>query len=174
MFLGKLKKNSKKNSKKMISPVGARGILVAALLEVELAKVAIDEILVGTIAVRIEVGRNGFRAAEVREAEAHDAKGVGDTTAGVLVFRLFEVVSRGDHVIEQCRVLMHRFLVQFLLVECPAELVERELVELRHGASARDSGVGFLGVEESATGEEVFRAAKLHFVDMARIGMRGD
>ena len=90
------------------------------------------------------------------------------------VRRLIEVVAAGDLVIEQRDVLIERLFVELLLVEGPAELVEGELVELRHGTARGDGAVRLFGVEVATAREEILGAAKLNFVDVARPGVRGD
>ena len=88
--------------------------------------------------------------------------------------RLVEVVPGGDLVIEQRHVLVQRLLVHVLLVEGPAELVERELVVLGAGADRGDRRVGLLGVEVLLAREEVLAAPELHLVDVLRVRIRGD
>ena len=114
--------------------VGRRGVLVAALVEVELRQVAVDPILVPAASVRLEVLRDDVRTAEVREAEADDAIRVRDPALFVLVRRVVEVVPGRDLVVEQRDELVERLFVEILLVERPAELVEGELVVLGAGA----------------------------------------
>ena len=111
--------------------VGCRRVLVAKLLEVELAKIAVDAVLVAAAALCREVLLTHFGAAEVREAQADDVKRVRDAPLVVFLVLLVEVVADGDLVIEQRHVSVQRFLVELLLVESPAELVQGQLVVFR-------------------------------------------
>ena len=154
--------------------VCARGVLVAELLEVELAEVAVDTALVGAGTLYSEVRVDRLGASDARETQADDAEGVLDPPAGVLVLGLIEVVSCRYLVVEQRDVLVQRLLVEFLLVERPAELVEREFVEGRDSAVPGDCSVGLLGVEIAAAREEVLGAAELHLVDMTRVRIQSD
>ena len=65
--------------------VCARGVLVAELLEVELAEVAVDTALVGAGTLYSEVRGDRLGASDARETQADDAEGVLDPPAGVLV-----------------------------------------------------------------------------------------
>ncbi len=154
--------------------VGARGVLIAELLEVELAEVVVDEVFVAAVAVRREVRRDGVGASDVRETQTQDAESVGDASTRIFVFGLSEVVSGRDLVVEQRDVLVQRLFVQLLLVERPAELVERELVEPGRGAALCDRAVGFFGVDVAASREEVLRAPKPNLIYAARVRVLGD
>ena len=158
-------------------PVGGSGVVVAKLLEVELAKAAVDVVLVAPAPARREVLLHGRGAAQVGEAEADDAVGVGDPT--LLTFVTFvtgpiEVVPGGDLVIEQSDVLVERLLVEFLLVERPTELVQGVLVVLGSHAHAGDRCVGLLGVEVLAPDEEVFGPPELDLVYVPGVRVLGD
>ena len=67
-------------------------------------------------------------AAEIREAQADDAERVGDAALVALLVLRIEVVADRDLVIEQRDVLVQRLVVELLLVERPAELVQGQLV----------------------------------------------
>ena len=71
-------------------------------------------------------------------------------------------------VVEQREVLVQGLLVEVLLVQRPAELVERELVVFGRRSDGDDGRVGSLGVTEFLVGEEVLGAAELDFIDVAR------
>src|SRR5437762_1807010 len=103
-------------------------ILVTPLLEIELAEILVDPILVCATAVAREILLEDFAPAEIREALADHAEGVGNATLILLFVTLVEVVADRELVIEQRDVLVQRLVVELLLVERPTELVESELV----------------------------------------------
>ena len=141
---------------------------IAALLQVVLAEVAVDLDLKAALAVLLEVLGDRLRAAEVREAQADDAVGVLDALLLELVGLVLEVVALADLVIEQRDKAMQAVLVKLLLVEGPAELVEREFVVGGTLAHRDDALVGVLGVEVFLAHEEVFAAPELDFVGVSR------
>ena len=150
------------------------GILIPPLLEIELAELAIDAILVGAVAVRREVFADDVGSTEIRETETRDLEGVLDSTLlGGLVLRI-EVVAARYLVVEQREILVQGLLVKVLLVQRPAELVERELVVFGGRSDGDDGRVGILGVTVFLAGEEVFGAAELDFIDVAGARIRGD
>jgi hypothetical protein len=65
--------------------VGRCSVVVAELLEVELAEVAVDAILVAPMSVRGEILLHGLRATEAGEAETDDSIGVRNPALVVLI-----------------------------------------------------------------------------------------
>src|SRR5207244_4707624 len=120
------------------SLVCLRRVVVAQLGKVVLAKIAVNTILIGAAPEGGEELPNGRWSAEVAEAQADDSKGIGDATIVLLLVRLIEVVADRYLVVEQRHVLLQGLLVQILLVERPAELVESELVERGADVQADD------------------------------------
>src|SRR5206468_10307899 len=106
--------------------------------QVVLAKIAVNAVLVGAPPETGEELRDGLRPSEVAEAQADDAKGIGDAAFVVLGVRLIEVVPGRYLVVEQRHVLVQGVLVEILLVERPPELVEGELVVLGMSAQTDD------------------------------------
>ena len=144
------------------------GVVIAQLRQVVLAEVAVDAVLVAALAVRAEVLLHGFRTAEVREAQADDVERVGDAPLVALFVLGVEVVADRNLVVEQRDVAVQRLVVHLLLVERPAELVERELVVLGHRAHLDDRLVRAFGVAKLLAREEVLGAAEVHFVEILR------
>src|SRR5206468_3369290 len=120
------------------SLVRLRRVVVAQLGKVVLAKIAVNTIHIGATPESGEVLLNGRRPAEVVKAQADDSKSVGDATLLVLLVRLIEVVTDRYLVVEQRHVLLQGLVVEILLVERPAELVESELVVLGAGSHTDD------------------------------------
>ena len=117
-----------------------------------------------------EVLADDFRAAEVREAQADDLERIRDPALLFLFVRRVEVVAGRDLVVEQREVLVQRFFVELLLVERPAELVERELVVLGARAHVDDRGIGALRIAIFLPGEEVLGSPELHLVEVRERG----
>jgi hypothetical protein len=154
--------------------VALRSVVIAQLRQVVLAEVAVDAILVAALALAREVLLHGFRTAEVREAEADDVERVGDAPLVAFIVLRVEVVADRDLVVEQRDVPMQRLVVHFLLVERPAELVERELVVLGDRAHLDDRLVRALGIAILLAREEVLGAAEMDFVEILRTRIGGD
>ena len=152
--------------------VDHRGVVVAELLEVELAELAVDAIFVATLPVLCEVRFDGLGAAEAGEAEADDPKGVGDAPLANLVLRPIEVVSDRNLVVEQRDVLVESVVVKLLLVERPAELVQGQLVVFRGRSPPGDGRIGLLRSEELLTREELLGSSELHLVRVSRRRVR--
>ena len=69
---------------------------------------------------------------------------------------------------------MQRFLVGFLFVEGPPQLVESELVIRRGGAPLDDRRIGVVRVAVASAGEEILCPSELHFLVVFGIRVRLD
>ena len=128
------------------SLVGLGRIVVAKLLQVVLAEIAVNAVLVGAIPEVGVIVADGVRSTEVVEAQADDSISIGNAAFVLLLVRLVEVVTRRHLVVEQGHVLVQRLFVELLLVERPAEFVESKLVVRRLGPQGDDCRIGILGV----------------------------
>ena len=149
-------------------------VVVAQLGQVVLAKIAVDAVLIRAAPVFGKEVPDGRRPAEVAEAQADDPESVGDAALLVLLVRLIEVVTDRYLVVEQRHVFLQGLVVEILLVERPAELVESELVVLAVGAQADDRGIGVLGIAIFPAREVELAAPVLHFVVVHGMRIRPD
>src|SRR5437899_8710 len=149
-------------------------IVVAQLAEIVLAKTGVNAVLIGAIPELGEVLLHGLRPAEVAKAQADHSERIRDTAIAVLIMLLIEVVTDRYLVVEQGNILLKGLLVEFLLVECPSELIESELVELGGGAQADDARISALGVTVAPAREEVLAPPELHFVEVRGMRIRTD
>ncbi len=154
--------------------VGLGRVVVTKLSEVELAQVRVDAVFVVAAPVFREVLAHDVGPAEVGEAEAYDPERVRDPPLFVFRVLLLEVVARGNLVIEQRHEPMLRLVVEILLVERPAELVERELVVRGVGTEPDDRRVGRFGLAEFPAREVELATPVLHLVVVSRMRIRGD
>src|SRR5205823_8417096 len=97
--------------------IGLRRIVVAKLVQVVLAKIAVNAVLVGAIPEVGVIVADGVRPAEVAEAQADDSIGIGDAAFVLLFVPLVEVVTGRYLVVEEGHVLVQRLLVELLLIE---------------------------------------------------------
>src|SRR5215467_6028853 len=130
--------------------VRLRRVVVSKLAEIVLTQTGVNAVLIGALPELGEVFRQGLGSAEVAEAEADHSERVRDTAIAVLIMRLIEVVADRYLVVEQGNIFLQGFLVEFLLVERPAQLIESELVILGGGAQADDARIGGLRVAEAS------------------------
>ena len=156
------------------APVDGRRVVVAALRQIELGEVAIHAVFVTAMTVRREVLVDHLGSAEVRETQAHHLQRIVDPLRLFLFVLRVEVVAGRDFVVEQREVLVQRLFVELLLVQRPAELVERQFVERRRAAHRDHGFVGRFCVRVLAPHEEVLAAAEIHFVDVFRLRVLGD
>src|SRR6266581_1569723 len=154
--------------------VRLRSIVIAELAEIVLTETRVNAVLIGAIPELGEVFRQGLRPAEVAEAQADHSERIRDTAIVVLIMLLIEVVTDRYLVVEQGNILLKGLLVEFLLVECPSELIESELVELGGGAQADDARISALGVTVAPAREEVLAPPELHFVEVRGMRIRMD
>src|SRR5262249_82466 len=103
-------------------------VVVAQLVEVVVAKIVVNAVFIRTIPELGVVILGGVGPAEVTEAQADDAIGIGNASFVFFLVLLIEVITRRHFVIEQGHVVVQGLFVQVLLVERPAKLVERELI----------------------------------------------
>jgi hypothetical protein len=150
--------------------VCGRGIAVAAFVEIEFAEVAVNTVLIAALAVFFKVIHHGIGAAKIREALADDPEGVVHTLLFLVVFGLGKIIPRRYLVIQKRDEQRQALLIELLLVEGPAELVQGELVERRTDAHIRDALVGCFRIEITLAGKEVFGPPELHLIEVA--GMR--
>ena len=154
--------------------VHRRGIFVAQLAEVELAKIAVDLVGIAAMPVIGEVLVDDLGPAEVGEAQAHDAEGVRHAVLLVFLVSFIEVVADRLAIIEHRHVLVQRLFVELLLVERPAELVQPQLVVGRGASHGDDRAVRALRVHVFLAHEVVLAAAEVHLVDVPGVGILGD
>jgi hypothetical protein len=82
-----------------------------------------------------------------------------------------EVVAHGLLVVQERHEPVQGFLVEVLLVERPAQLVQSQLVELRAGTDGDHGRVGLFGLQILLPHEEVLGAAEVHLVSVVRVAV---
>ena len=147
--------------------VGGRGIGVPAFFEIVFTQVAVDAVLIAPLAVGIEVFHHGIGAVKIREALADDPEGVVYTLPFLIVLGLGKIVSRRHLTIQECNEPMQGILIELLLVEGPAELVQGELVVRRLDTPIHDALVGCFRIEITPADKEEFGPPEPHLVDVA-------
>ena len=154
--------------------VDRRGVIVTKLAKVKFAKIAVDLIGIASVAVLREVLINDFRIAEIGEAEADDAKRIGYTMLVAFLIFLVEVVADRQAIIEHRDVVVQGLFVEFLFVQSPPLLVQRQLVVGRALAHFDDRAVRVFRVQVLFPDEVVFTAPKIDFIQVSRVRILGD
>ena len=149
-------------------------IIVAQLLEVELAEIGVDVVRIAATTFFREVLVDDFRPAEVRETQADNAEGVADAMFLVLFVVLVEVIADCQLMIQHGHEGIERFVVEHLLVERPAQFIQAQLIERRTRTQANDGTVSLFGIEKLSADEVVFAAPEMHFVNELRVGILTD
>ncbi len=99
-------------------------VFVAQFAEIKLAKIAIDLVSVLPVPVGEEILIDDFGASEIRKTQAYYAKRIGEAMFVFFLIIAAEVEARLEPMIEHCHVSVQGILIQFLLVEGPAELIQ--------------------------------------------------
>src|SRR5215472_1079489 len=111
-----------------------------------IAKVAVNAVLIGSTSGTGEKLMDRIGPAEGAEAQADSSESIGDPAFLFLLVLLIEVVARRHLIVEQGHVPAQGFVVEFLLVERPPQLVDSELVVGRLGAKVDDRRICVLGI----------------------------
>ncbi len=69
--------------------------------------------------------------------------------------------------IEQRNESIQGVFIDLLLVECPAEFIQSELVERRTDTHIHDTLIGVLGIQIAPAHKKVFSTPKLNFIDIS-------
>ena len=126
--------------------ISVGGVLIALLLEIEIAQIRVRDEAVRPRAAAVEVARDRLGAVQVREADRQHAERVVDELLLRAAHRRIEhgrvaVAARGvvgaELAVEQAEERRQALLVLLLLEHRPTVLVERLLVERRAVARTR-------------------------------------
>ena len=152
-----------------VGAVDARRILVALLVDVQIAETGIQQPGVRALAVLTHVLLERGGAVVVGESDAHDPQGVLDQLAVGALERfephglaaagaelLVEHAAEGRQALERLRLLEQR----------PAALVQALLEERRTRAAPDDGGVGALGIRVALVGKQQLAAPELHLIEL--------
>ena len=148
--------------------VGGRRVRVTALLQIVVAEIAVDIHLIGALAVLAEKVHHGVRPAGAGEGQTDDTEGVVDALALDVAAALVEVVPGRDPVVQHAGKPGQRLVIQLLLVERPAELVQGDFVIGGDRPEIDDELVGLFGIDVFLAGEEILATPELHLVEILR------
>ena len=96
--------------------VDLRGVVVAKLLEVELAEVAVNLVGIASVTVLGEILVEDFRAAEVRKTQADDPERIRHAVFFVSLVERIEVEAGRQAMVEHRNEAVERLFVHLLLV----------------------------------------------------------
>ncbi len=150
------------------------GVLGAVLLDVELAQLLVDARLVRVSLGRVDIGRNALRALQVGEAQAGHAEGVfhqfavGTAQASQGVEPAIALAACHLQV-EHAEERLQRIVQPPLLEQRPALHVQRAVLVWVARFAAQHLGVGLLGLDVVARGEQQFAAAELCLGAVGRV-----
>ncbi|MBV6417675.1 MAG: hypothetical protein CMLOHMNK_02421 [Steroidobacteraceae bacterium] len=157
-------------------PIGRRGVLVALLVDIEIAEPRVQQVRVGRRAVLCDIGIERCGAVEIRERDRHDPQGIVDEFAVRARERIEALFLRGgtrlaQHRIEHATEGLEALLVARLLEQRPAVLVEALFVERGSRAELHRLRIGRLGIAVALRGKEHFAAPELDLVEVRGRGI---
>ena len=162
--------------------IGVGCVLIALLLEIEVAQVRIGDERVRPRAVPVEMPRDRLGTVEIREADRQHAERVVDELLRAAHRRIqhrriaiaARVVVGAELPVEQREERFQAVVVFLLLEQRPAVLVQRLLVKRRAVADTDHVRVGALGLAIALLHEQRLAAAKLRLVQVRRARVLGD